>query len=131
MSQPKVQQDTLARADAIGRDHLGLVEAINQTCNNLDTGSTRESVLDTLGVLYVRICAHFALEEKFIRESLPELYATYKVKYETLLERIRVIMDAFYDGECDVCDKSLKHCLRSWLEQHLHGGHPALAASRN
>lgn len=129
MSHPKTLQATPVRSDTINRDHLGLLEAIDQTCSNLDTGSTRESVLDTLGVLYVRICAHFALEEKFIRESIPELYASYKVKYETLLERIRVIMDAFYDGECDICERSLKHCLRSWLEQHLHGGHPALAAS--
>jgi hemerythrin len=130
MGRLALQEDLITGADAIDHDHLRLVETINQACATLGDGGARDSVLDALGVLYVRTCAHFAMEEKMIRESIPERYVGYKLKYETLLERIRVIMDAFYDGECDVCEKSLKGCLRSWLEQHLQGGHPQLAIAR-
>ncbi len=108
---------------AVDHDHQLLIEAINETCTSLKRRSGRDPVLDALGLLYVRICSHFALEEKMMRAYSPELYSTRKVKYEALLERIRVMMDAFYDGECDLCDKSLSDCLLSWLDQHLKTEH--------
>lgn len=117
--------------DAVDHDHQLLLDTISETCASLQRRSARERVLDTLGLLYVRVCSHFALEEKMLREHSPELYPTRKARYEALLERIRVMMDAFYDGECDLCDKSLEDCLRSWLQQHLQTEHrragPALS----
>lgn len=118
------QKELATGVEAIDHDHLQLLETINETCATLMRNSARDPVLDALGSLYVRICAHFALEEKMIRDSSPALYTAHKMKYEALLERIGVIMDAFYDGECDGCDKSLKDCLLSWLEQHLQTEHP-------
>jgi hemerythrin-like metal-binding protein len=118
------QETQLASAGPIAHEHALLVEAINETCASLSGAGGRDPVLDALGLLYVRICAHFALEERMVRQSSPELYSAHKIKYEALLERIRVMMDAFYEGECDACEKSLKDCLLSWLDQHLQTEHP-------
>lgn len=109
-------------------EHQRLVEAINETCADLERGAGREAVLDGLGLLYVRVNAHFALEERLTRERSPEVYRSRKARYDALLERIGAMMDAFYEGRCGACDQTLAKCLLSWLEQHLQAGHAHLAA---
>lgn len=107
-------------------EHQRLMEAVNETCAELANGG-RESVLDGLGLLYVRISAHLALEERVIRERRPELVATYRTRCHAVLERIGAMMDAFYEGRCGACDQALSRCLLSWLEQHLQHGHRQFA----
>ncbi|MCC7257072.1 MAG: hemerythrin family protein [Gammaproteobacteria bacterium] len=108
-------------------EHRQLVEAINETCAELERGAARDAVLDQLGVLYVRVNAHFALEERLTRERSPEVYRSRKARYHDLLERVGAMMDAFYEGRCGACDQALGKCLLSWLEQHLKAGHSHLA----
>lgn len=120
----------LTGVEAVDHDHLQLVDTINETCATLRRDAGREPVLDALGLLHMRICAHFALEEKMIRRYDPEQFATRKAGYEALLDRIGVMMDAFYEGACDACDKSLDECLRGWLDQHLQAEHRGVAGNR-
>lgn len=118
--------------EALDHEHLQLITTIEETCAGLARGSEREQILDALGVLYMRICAHFALEQKLSREHYPELYTANKLKYEALLDRIRTMMDSFEDGHCDLCDRSLADCLTTWMGQHLrtrHAGPGTLSAS--
>ncbi len=113
---------------AANHDHHWLQAAIDETCASLRSSSPRPSISDALGVLYVRSCAHFALEETMLRERGPEVYAAHKARDEMLLERMRTMMDAFDDGACDACDKSLAECLSDWLDDHLAGTPPPLRA---
>lgn len=119
MRQLRLQSTCVAQATALEHDHRWLIQTIDEACASLDDAGSRNSIIDVLGALYVRTCAHFALEEKVLREQQPDVYSAQKARDEALLERIRTMMDAYDDGECDGCEKSLDECLGSWLHEHL------------
>jgi hemerythrin-like metal-binding protein len=118
--------------EALDHEHLQLIEAINDTCAGIESAEGTEPVLDALGLLYMRTCAHFALEQKLARERSPELNMINKLKYEALLDRLRTMMDSYEDGRCEMCDRSLGDCLMSWMGKHLRTAHrdpgPGLSA---
>jgi hemerythrin-like metal-binding protein len=112
---------------ALDHEHTQLIDTIGEICAQVTRDGGIDPVADALGLLYVRICAHFALEEKVMRQRSPELYTAHKLKYEALLDRVRIMMDAFEDGQCDFCDKSLQDCLLAVLGQHVHDEHRQIA----
>jgi hemerythrin-like metal-binding protein len=116
--------------EALDHEHLQLIETIDQTCASLGHGADSEPVLDALGVLYMRTCAHLALEQKLARERSLEFSAADRRRRDALLDRIRMIMDSFEDGRCEQCDRSLADCLMSWMGQHLRSRHAAPAGAR-
>ncbi len=128
MKKLQLQLTSRSGTGAVDHDHRWLMAAIEETCASLRGSHSRHSVSDALGVLYVRSCAHFALEEKLLRERGAEVYAAHKARDEMLLERMRAMMDAYDDGECDGCDKSLAECLAAWLHEHFAGEPPPLRA---
>ncbi len=103
----------------IDYEHRRLVELINETCANLGPHSSDERVAECLGDLYARICAHFALEERLMREKKYALYEVHKADHEKLLEEMRYMMDAFEAGACETCGKTLDDCLSAWFHKHF------------
>lgn len=128
MKQDDSQREYATGIEPVDFEHRRLMAAIDDTCTEFSRGATRDSVLDGLGLLYMRISAHVALEQKMVREHSPQHFRAYRENCQALLERIGVMMDAFYEGRCHVCDKALAECLRSWFEQHLKTGHEPLGA---
>ena len=121
----------------IDYEHQQLVNTINSVCANLSNKDVSEEVLEQLGQLYEKINTHFALEEKLMLEQQYHLYSGHKAQHARLLENIRTMMDAYEDGNCDSCNKTLDECLISWFSQHFRaehgvpinfGGNPGLAA---
>lgn len=105
--------------EALDHEHRLLVETVNAACDSLGRLASPDEVADCLGLLYERVCAHFALEEQLMRQSKYALYAVHKEGHEKLLERMREMMDAFQDGVCTGCNRKLDECLVSWFEQHF------------
>jgi hemerythrin len=105
--------------ESVDYEHRQIIETINQTCEVLTRTQSTEAVRDCLGFLYQRICAHFSLEENLMRTGGYRLYSVHKAENDRLLERIRDMMDAFENGACDSCGKTLEECLRNWFEQHF------------
>jgi hemerythrin len=103
----------------IDYEHRRLVYLINETCNNLGPESSEERVAECLGDLYAQICAHFALEERLMREKKYALYDIHKSDHEKLLEELRFMMDAFEAGACETCGKTLDDCLSAWFHKHF------------
>ena len=84
---------------AVDVEHRELVALINQAHAQMRQAGTPESVSDFLGEIYARIAAHFALEEKVMREKKYDQLAEHKTDHERLLDDIRDIMDAYEDGQ--------------------------------
>ena len=93
-------------------------------------GATHDQVVSALGEIYAQISAHFALEEKFMRETrYPEL-ASHKDNHEELLDALRDIMDRVEDdGSYE--EERLSNELEQWFTVHfsthdakLHQLHP-------
>ena len=79
-------------------EHHGLIDLINALYADFLEAGDPASVLDFLGEIYARIVAHFALEEKIMRERHYDQLQIHKDDHERLLDAIRDIMDDYEDG---------------------------------
>lgn len=77
----------------VDHEHQELIALINALAADLERGYTKQSIEAFLGEIYAKISAHFALEEKIMRERRYDQYDDHKAEHERLLEGIRDIMD--------------------------------------
>ena len=103
---------------AIDQEHRELIALINELYDSLSSSDTEISVLDFLGELYARITAHFALEEKIMREAGYDEYPIHKADHERLLDDIRDLMDDYEDGEYVDVERFGKR-LDAWFSEHF------------
>jgi hemerythrin len=84
----------------------------------MDEGASRQAIVDALGEIYAQISAHFALEEKYMRETRYMAYAEHKEDHEILLDDLRDIMDQVEDdGSYD--EQQLSKDLSYWFSEHF------------
>jgi len=103
---------------AVDLEHRDLIELINDLHALMGTGATDEKVIETLGEIFAQISAHFALEERFMRETRYEAYPAHKADHEALLDELRDIMDRVEDdGSFD--EARLSRELESWFSDHF------------
>jgi hemerythrin-like metal-binding protein len=100
---------------AVDHEHRELIGLINALHERLGGGY---SVADFLGEIYARISAHFALEEKIMRERNYDQYDDHKTDHERLLDEIRDIMDDYEDQRI-YQDEILAGRLRHWFGDHF------------
>jgi len=103
---------------AVDEEHRELIDLINELHDSLHREGSKMDVMDFLGELYARIAAHFALEERIMRESGYDEFADHKQDHERLLDDIRDLMDGFEDGNyVDV--ESFARRLDHWFSDHF------------
>ncbi len=103
---------------AIDHEHQELIDLINATHAKLRDVDAHYLVSDFLGEIHVRISAHFALEEKLMRELGYDEYEDHKVDHEHLLDEIRDIMDD-YEGRVGLDEKAFGARLGIWFTEHF------------
>ena len=81
----------------VDHEHRLMIAMINDVAAMLDEGRNGPRVGEVLGEIHARIAAHFALEEKIMRELGYSGYAAHKADHERLLDEIRDIMDEYED----------------------------------
>ncbi len=99
-------------------EHRELIELINELYASVSGEATDVTVLDFLGELYTRIAAHFALEEKIMRECHYDEYLDHKTDHERLLDDIRDLMDDYEDGVYVDVERFGKR-LDAWFSEHF------------
>jgi hemerythrin len=85
--------------EAVDYEHKQLIELINQLEQKLGASDSKQSVPAFFGDLLKGISAHFALEEKFMRDHAYGRLGPHKQDHERLLDELRDIMDGFEHGE--------------------------------
>jgi len=103
---------------AVDHEHKELIDLINRLYDQWVKGGPRGSVEGFFGDLYKGISAHFALEERFMRERGYDQLTTHKNDHERLLDEIRDIMDDYEDGEL-FSEALLAQQLRAWFAGHF------------
>ena len=103
---------------SVDHEHQTLIQLINDL-HAQSQGGDREAVLDFLGEVNAKISAHFALEEKIMRERGYDEYADHKADHERLLDGIRDIMDDYESGAYPDYGDALSIHLRDWFTQHF------------
>ena len=100
-------------------EHKELIELLNESYEELLRPGTDESAAqDFLGELYAKISAHFALEEKLMRDHRYDGYQEHKADHERLLDEIRDLMDEYEDSK-ELDAETFARKLDAWFSNHF------------
>lgn len=102
----------------VDHEHQALIELINTAHAKLGCADNQHLVPDFLGEIHAQVSAHFALEEKLMRELGYDQYEDHKADHERLLDEIRDIMDA-YEGRVGFDEKVFGARLGAWFTEHF------------
>lgn len=104
--------------DSVDHEHRELIELINSLDVAMRDDATHATVVETLGEIYARIAAHFALEEKIMRDAHYIGYTAHKQDHETLLDELLEVIDSVdEDGGYDRA--ALSRDLDTWFSDHF------------
>ena len=104
--------------DAIDHEHREMIGLINDLDEAMGTDAGHATVVAALGEIYARIAAHFALEEKIMRDASYTQFAAHKEDHETLLDELLEVIDSVDDeGGYDCTD--LSRTLDRWFSSHF------------
>lgn len=104
--------------DEVDFEHRQMIELINESYNEAKTQTSGMAVMDFLGEIFEKISAHFALEEKIMRERNYDQYKEHKEDHERLLDSIRDIMDEYMD-ESAMDEEKFGALLKEWFVNHF------------
>jgi hemerythrin-like metal-binding protein len=103
---------------AVDHEHKELIALINRLYGELESAEAKMTVPAFFGDLLKMIGAHFALEEKFMREHGYDRLHSHKADHERLLDELRDIMDAF-DHAVEIDSVELADRLDLWFSRHF------------
>jgi len=113
----------------VDHEHRELIGLINELHENAKEDPDIDRVLEALGDIFALISAHFALEEKMMRDTHYPAYGDHKEDHETLLDDLRDIMDVVEDdGTFD--ERQLSIDLNRWFGDHFRTHDAKLHRSR-
>ncbi len=104
--------------EAVDHEHRQLIDLINRLCDELDAPAAKLTVPAFFGDLLKGISAHFALEEKFMRDRGYDALDAHKGDHERLLDDLCEIMDAF-ERSVDIDRVELAQRLDAWFSHHF------------
>ena len=100
-------------------EHEQLIRQINAVHALITDQADRSLVIDSLGEIYGSISAHFALEERIMREQSYFEYEEHKADHEELLDDIREIMENYEMGAYLDYEDTLAAHLNDWFTNHF------------
>ena len=103
---------------SIDHEHEHMIQQINVLYENLAEPVDADNVETVLGDIHADISAHFALEERLMREARYQEYEDHKDDHEDLLDQIHDLMDSFYDDP-EAGQRLLKTRLSDWFGRHF------------
>lgn len=104
--------------DSVDFEHQELMDIINMIYAELDNRRDAEQIKQTMGEVHTEISAHFALEERIMRQARYDEFDTHKNDHENLLDQIRTMMDAIENDTEHALDV-LSEALADWFSRHF------------
>lgn len=103
---------------SVDLEHRELIGLINELHPLIGENASADEIVSILGEIFAQISAHFALEEKYMRDTRYPLLHEHKGDHETLLDELRDIMDLVdIDGNYD--EQGLSEDLHRWFTEHF------------
>ncbi len=104
--------------DAVDHEHKELIELINRLDDEVRAKGASLAASAFFGDLIRAISAHFALEERFMRERSYDHLGPHKDDHERLLDELIVIIDEF-EGDETANRAALAARLDAWFSRHF------------
>jgi hemerythrin len=99
-------------------EHREMIELINNLDASMQENASHAAVVAMLGEIYARIAAHFALEEKIMRDAGYTEYEAHKQEHEQLLDVLLDVIDSVDEnGRYDRATLSKE--LDRWFSDHF------------
>jgi hemerythrin-like metal-binding protein len=103
----------------VDHEHRELIGWIDRTLAlSGDPTAAKSAVIGMLGEIYAKISAHFALEERVMRDRHYDRFNDHKADHERLLDDIRGIMD-HVEGGGSVVEEYFATRLTEWFGLHF------------
>jgi len=99
-------------------EHREMIGMINGVYAQLGASPGKDEIEACLEEIFSTISAHFALEERIMRDSGFDEYKDHKDNHEELLDEIRDLMDEFV-ADSDNGATLLKERLSAWFGNHF------------
>ncbi len=99
-------------------EHQELIELINELYAEAKKEDSASAVMDCLEEIFAKISAHFALEEKVMRDLQYDEYEDHKEDHELLLDSIMDIMDEYAD-DTGLDEEEFAERLNDWFVRHF------------
>jgi len=103
---------------AVDHEHRELIQLINNVHAAIGSGADRDQLASGLGEIYAQIAAHFALEEKMMRDAGYAEFDPHKADHESLLDQLSDIIDAVEIGN-RLDNHDLSSRLNRWFTEHF------------
>lgn len=103
---------------SIDHEHQQMIHQINTLYNQLGESADAETIESVLGEIHADISAHFALEERLMREASYAEYQDHKDDHEDLLDQIHDLLDSF-NADPAAGQSLLKARLSDWFGRHF------------
>lgn len=100
-------------------EHKTLIDDINKLHEELTGNNERSEIKACLGEIYVRMEAHFALEERVMKVHEYEFFDEHKHEHDELLESYTECMMQFLNGEDISSGNPIEDCLKQWVVDHI------------
>ena len=104
--------------DAIDFEHQELISSINSIYTILEGTRNIADIEQTICHVHADISAHFALEERMMREAGYAEFEDHKNHHEELLDQLRNMMDAIEAEGASALDE-LSEKLNAWFGVHF------------
>lgn len=104
--------------ESVDFEHEQMIKLINEIYDEMKMRRDADSIEQFMGDVLFAISAHFALEERIMRESGYAEYDAHKEDHEELLDQVRDLMDQFV-SDPEQGFKLLQDRLSGWFEKHF------------
>jgi hemerythrin len=104
--------------ESVDSEHREMIELINAVYDAIEDKKNPESIEHFLGEVHATISAHFALEERVMRNANYDEFEAHKEDHEELLDEIRDLMDRFFDAP-EQGLQLLQENLSDWFAGHF------------
>jgi hemerythrin len=113
------RDEYLIGIEVLDYEHRDLIDRLNEFHEELAHHDEKGKIEDCLGEVYVRILAHFALEERFMLDTNFKNYAHHKKEHDDFLEVVVDFIEKFRtDPELSYGDE-LEKQLQRWIINHI------------
>jgi len=104
--------------ESVDSEHREMIELINAVYDAIEDKKNPQSIEHFLGEVHATISAHFALEERVMRNANYDEFEAHKEDHEELLDEIRDLMDRFFDAP-EQGLQLLQKNLSGWFAGHF------------
>jgi len=105
---------------SLDHEHRAMIGLLNEMAAALPPENATAQISEFLGEVYAKIQAHFALEERIMREHRYAGFAAHKADHERLLDELREIMESHQADAGFDYRGALSKRLADWFMIHFH-----------